>query len=174
MAVPQARVADASCADLPNSETAPTASVQQADCCTASDASGLCPIIGGISVMKPVRAFLADPEGATDLATKPEAEQGTDAIQASNSTLTSYSGHDQPATQDSDAVNATDSLQTSTCHSDPMQRNIFTESLVPDSVLVKWGNVLDIVTPDSLATNCFTKTYTQYAKVQKWAAVTHA
>lgn len=37
--------------------------------------------------------------------------------------------------------------------------------LVPDIVLQKWGNVLDIVAPTSLATNCFTKTYTQYAKV---------
>ena len=41
----------------------------------------------------------------------------------------------------------------------------FATHLVPDIVLQKWGNVMDIVTPDSLATNCFTKTYTQYAKV---------
>lgn len=40
------------------------------------------------------------------------------------------------------------------------------EYCVPSCVLHKWGNVLDIVTPESLATNCFTKTYTQYAKVR--------
>ena len=36
---------------------------------------------------------------------------------------------------------------------------------VPREVLVKWGQVLDIVTPDSCLTNCFTKTYTRFAKV---------
>lgn len=36
---------------------------------------------------------------------------------------------------------------------------------VPRDVLVKWGHVLDIVTPDSCLTNCFTKTYTRFAKV---------
>lgn len=36
---------------------------------------------------------------------------------------------------------------------------------VPRDVLVKWGHVLDIVTPDSSLTNCFTKTYTRFAKV---------
>ena len=36
---------------------------------------------------------------------------------------------------------------------------------VPRDVLVMWGHVLDIVTPDSCLTNCFTKTYTRFAKV---------
>lgn len=36
---------------------------------------------------------------------------------------------------------------------------------VPKNVIVKWGHVLDIVTPESLLTNCFTKTYTRFAKV---------
>lgn len=36
---------------------------------------------------------------------------------------------------------------------------------LPRDVLVKWGHVLDIVTPDSCLTNCFTKTYTRFAKV---------
>ena len=36
---------------------------------------------------------------------------------------------------------------------------------VPGDVLAKWGHVLDIVTPDSCLTNCFTKTYTRFAKV---------
>ena len=36
---------------------------------------------------------------------------------------------------------------------------------VPKDVLVKWGHVIDIVTPDSCMTNCFTKTYTRFAKV---------
>ena len=36
---------------------------------------------------------------------------------------------------------------------------------VPRDVLVKWGHVLDIVTPDLCLTNCFTKTYTRFAKV---------
>lgn len=40
--------------------------------------------------------------------------------------------------------------------------------MLPEDVLSKWGNVLDIVTPESQATNCFTKTYSQYAKVS-WA-----
>ena len=37
---------------------------------------------------------------------------------------------------------------------------------VPKDVIAKWGHVLDIVTPESLLTNCFTKTYTRFAKVQ--------
>lgn len=37
---------------------------------------------------------------------------------------------------------------------------------VPRDVLEKWGHVLDIVTPDSCLTNCFTKTYTRFAKVR--------
>ena len=36
---------------------------------------------------------------------------------------------------------------------------------VPKDVIAKWGSVLDIVTPESQSTNCFTKTYTRYAKV---------
>ena len=36
---------------------------------------------------------------------------------------------------------------------------------VSDDVIEKWGHVLDIVTPDSLLTNCFTKTYSRFAKV---------
>ena len=36
---------------------------------------------------------------------------------------------------------------------------------VPKDVLIKWGHVMDIVTPDSCLTNCFTKTYTRFAKV---------
>lgn len=38
---------------------------------------------------------------------------------------------------------------------------------VPKDVLIRWGHVLDIVTPVSCLTNCFTKTYTRYAKVCK-------
>ena len=46
------------------------------------------------------------------------------------------------------------------------------ESLdLPDEVLQKWGHVLDIVTPDSLSTNCFTKTYTRFAKVGAHACI---
>lgn len=37
--------------------------------------------------------------------------------------------------------------------------------VVPMDVLSKWGHVMDIVTPDSCMTNCFTKTYTRFAKV---------
>ena len=47
--------------------------------------------------------------------------------------------------------------------------------MLPEEVIRKWGNVLDIVTPESQATNCFTKTYSQYAKVSgKVSAVWHA
>ncbi|KAA6416694.1 MAG: tRNA (cytosine(38)-C(5))-methyltransferase-like [Trebouxia sp. A1-2] len=35
---------------------------------------------------------------------------------------------------------------------------------VPADVVVKWGHVLDIVTPHSTVTNCFTKTYSRFAK----------
>lgn len=37
---------------------------------------------------------------------------------------------------------------------------------VPADVISKWGQVLDIVTPQSHVTNCFTKTYTRFAKVE--------
>ena len=36
---------------------------------------------------------------------------------------------------------------------------------VPADVIGKWGHVLDIVTPQSRLTNCFTKTYSRFAKV---------
>ena len=36
---------------------------------------------------------------------------------------------------------------------------------VPADVISKWGHVLDIVTPHSHVTNCFTKTYSRFAKV---------
>ena len=36
---------------------------------------------------------------------------------------------------------------------------------VPADVIAKWGHVLDIVTPHSTVTNCFTKTYSRFAKV---------
>lgn len=36
---------------------------------------------------------------------------------------------------------------------------------VPADVIAKWGHVLDIVTPQSRLTNCFTKTYSRFAKV---------
>jgi len=36
---------------------------------------------------------------------------------------------------------------------------------VPADVIAKWGHVLDIVTPQSTVTNCFTKTYSRFAKV---------
>ncbi|KAL0046320.1 hypothetical protein WJX82_009131 [Trebouxia sp. C0006] len=35
---------------------------------------------------------------------------------------------------------------------------------VPADVIAKWGHVLDIVTPHSTVTNCFTKTYSRFAK----------
>ncbi|KAL0022632.1 hypothetical protein WJX77_012018 [Trebouxia sp. C0004] len=35
---------------------------------------------------------------------------------------------------------------------------------VPADVIAKWGHVLDIVTPQSTVTNCFTKTYSRFAK----------
>ena len=37
---------------------------------------------------------------------------------------------------------------------------------VPADVIAKWGHVLDIVTPHSTVTNCFTKTYSRFAKVR--------
>ena len=37
---------------------------------------------------------------------------------------------------------------------------------VPPDVIAKWGHVLDIVTPHSTVTNCFTKTYSRFAKVR--------
>lgn len=36
---------------------------------------------------------------------------------------------------------------------------------VPDNVIEHWGEVLDIVEPDSQRSNCFTKTYSRYTKV---------
>lgn len=36
---------------------------------------------------------------------------------------------------------------------------------VPADMIGKWGHVLDIVTPQSRLTNCFTKTYSRFAKV---------
>ncbi len=45
--------------------------------------------------------------------------------------------------------------------------NCFASSdYVPPDVIAKWGYVLDIVTPHSTVTNCFTKTYSRFAKVR--------
>ena len=38
-------------------------------------------------------------------------------------------------------------------------------SQVPLETIARWGHVLDIVTPHCQVTNCFTKTYTRFAKV---------
>lgn len=113
--------------------------------CQAWDSKGV--------VVKPIRNFL---EGNSHVLS---ADRRSEVAQ--------QSGSSQTPTQIPDSVLPEDGpIASQTCrHAD--------EYCVPRCVLHKWGNVLDIVTPESLATNCFTKTYTQYAKVRDRCYIVH-
>lgn len=72
------------------------------------------------------------------------------------------------ATQGTDAARESSMLGTEPIPDGEAQEDVGDADVshgVPRDVLEKWGHVLDIVTPDSSLTNCFTKTYTRFAKV---------
>ena len=46
---------------------------------------------------------------------------------------------------------------------------------VPDAVVEQWGEVLDIVVPQSQRCNCFTRTYSRYTKARcSWPIPCHS
>ena len=47
----------------------------------------------------------------------------------------------------------------------PAKAGVAPSHYVPADVIAKWGRVMDIVAPHSTVTNCFTKTYSRFAKV---------
>lgn len=119
-------------------------------------------------------------ESDSDCATPHSAEAIASQCSIDGNPMGAHQRHDSPATAaavkpirayletDLAAVNfafKAESVQRSL----KTQRDKLAAYTVPSSVLHKWGNVLDIVTPESLATNCFTKTYSQYAKVSRQA-----
>lgn len=46
----------------------------------------------------------------------------------------------------------------------PAKAGVAPSDYVPANVIARWGHVLDIVAPHSTVTNCFTKTYSRFAK----------
>ncbi len=74
-----------------------------------------------------------------------------------NNAAGASSDHTADSEEDEGAGRTDKGLPTNDC-SGPLDH-------VPADVIAKWGHVLDIVTPHSTVTNCFTKTYSRFAKV---------